>query len=37
MEANRLCIEKERTEQADRLRSAFLPTSAGSCGDLSTE
>lgn len=24
MEANRLCIEKERTEQADRLRSAFF-------------
>lgn len=24
METNRLCIEKERTEQADRLRSAFF-------------
>lgn len=32
MEANRLCIEKERTEQADRLRSAFCPRQQGAAG-----
>ncbi|MCY6331004.1 hypothetical protein OXV64_08890 [Bacteroides fragilis] len=34
MEMNRLHIGKERTEQADRLRSAFFPMSAGNFGDL---